>query len=433
MKNEEFDDAIRRKLDGIEPEFTGADIDKVLRYARGKASPIKWLRGNWLYLALPAAAMVGVTAWIVVNHGNKQPEIGGQNKVKTELQVPAPAATVATDENPGQKSASASPKTGNSHTGNITPLIQKPVTPKANNINTSLQVQIPSDNHSETHNNQVFKLSAPVTQKGTDNAIEEITQSTISPETQKLPEQEKILPDTTEHAEVLTATNNGKTGITSGQPVDTVSHDGKEVKSLKPLFLNEIRLTSSVPVSNQSFGMGLGAEFLAGQHAGLSIGLRYNHTYTETFFTKEALRKPRHDRMGPEFHKRFDGEDVFIDISVSNHIVQLPVSLSYNIPLNQGFKLHFAIGTDFDLHVRQSIDYTHLFDSSGMNRMHLDVTGKATPVNTMYLSAGFEKEWNRLMLQFSPFLSPHIKQVYYKPREIEYGINVSLKYSIWKK
>jgi hypothetical protein len=434
MKNEEFDDAVRRKLEGIEPAFTEADIEKVFRHARITPSPLRWLKGNWHFLAVSAAATVGVTTWLVLKNNDEKPVITDHNITKTEIRVKTGDTLNAKTEKNSLQSEIAIIYDSNVYVNNnntVNPIINKPPVKQKNSISTH---KISLNTTSKPQSNQAVTVSSPVSVSGTTEAIAEKNSKPGIFDQVKLTEQDNTLTDSTLITENKSLTGDEpSSGISSATGADTITQKGNEEKPAKRLFSPGVRITGSLPVSNQSFGIGLGTEILAGQHAGISVGIRYNHTFTETFFTKEALRQPKHDRMGPEFHKRFDGEDVFIDISVSNHIIQLPVSLSYYIPLNQDFKLNFVIGTDFDLHVKQSIDYTHLFDSAGMDRIHLDVIGNATPVNTLYLSAGFEKEWNRLALQFRPFISPHLKQVYYKPKEIEYGINLSLKYRFWGK
>ena len=66
MKPEEFDDAIRQKLESIHPTYSSSDIDKVFNHVRkSRRFPWKGASGSWLFYTFSAAAMVGITAWMV--------------------------------------------------------------------------------------------------------------------------------------------------------------------------------------------------------------------------------------------------------------------------------------------------------------------------------------------------------------------------------
>lgn len=433
MKNEEFDDAIRRKLEGIEPTYTGADIEKVWRYAaRGRPSPWRWLKGNWYFLALSAAAMVGVTTWVIVSSRIRF-NSGIPEKPITSVEIP-PQQNDTLPVSTETSMLSAETITDRQPVSSI-----KPVIPKQN-LSSRLTVQnMPGMKY------EALDVKPAETQNTPADIIPKVPEFATVSELSAAYNPVKVNTETAK-PDTLKIEFTDSTGVTLNKPEagrmkalslpyiapgDTSITGQDKTFKQNHLVFSAVRLKTGMPVSNQSIGAGFGVELLAGQHTGISFGLRYAHTYTETFFTEDILRGHRHDRMGPDFHRRFDGQDVFIDISVSNSIIQMPFSLSYYIPLNHGYKMNFAIGSDLDLSVKQSVNFTHLFDSAGMKRVHIDAGGSVSPINTMYLAAGIEKEWGRLLLQLSPFISPHLRQVYYKPKQIEYGLDVNLKYRLW--
>jgi len=86
MNNEDFDEAIRKKLEGLNQTYTESDIDKVYRHVKGKRRfPFKGSTGSWLLYSLSAAAFTVVTIW-TVSHFQEKGQFTIQNK-KTTKQV----------------------------------------------------------------------------------------------------------------------------------------------------------------------------------------------------------------------------------------------------------------------------------------------------------------------------------------------------------
>jgi hypothetical protein len=57
---------------------------------------------------------------------------------------------------------------------------------------------------------------------------------------------------------------------------------------------------------------------------------------------------------------------------------------------------------------------------------------KVMSFNNRVISAGMEKQWKLCGIQLQPFMAPRLKDVFYKPKELEFGVGVGVKYSFGK-
>ena len=66
MKTEDFDKALRDKLNSINHTYSNSDIDKVFRHVKkNRRFAWKGLKGSWIFYSLSAAAMVVISTTVL--------------------------------------------------------------------------------------------------------------------------------------------------------------------------------------------------------------------------------------------------------------------------------------------------------------------------------------------------------------------------------
>jgi hypothetical protein len=448
MKNEEFDDAVRKKLEGIGQSYSEADIDKVMHHlARQKPSILQWLKGKWYIPVISVAALVGVSLWML---GEQKPGIQVSNdKPQTEIVV-QPGLTEAPDTliesvEPGKEiSLSApsirivTPKTTEvqidaGHESN-------PSTPKQTDLSGNVEVVDVTDHENFKDLEATIQNEAPLTLQ-TSNLLPDPVQlgnsAIISVQSAQLPLSEKPVVSSPDIAGYEDANRNNvleEKEITKSNKEENIAlqknQETAKVKVGNSWALNSISLAAQTRAGSQSFGGGFTGEFLLGKHFGINTGIRYSMFYPEKFRDREDLNDHRHHRMHPGIEEHFSKDDKFTDIEIRNRIFQVPFGISYHIFLKKQLDLSFGLGTDIDFFVNQKVDLLFPKDSIEKEPKHFKADGKVVPFNNLVLSASIEKRWNRFAVQLSPFVSPALQEVFYRPRDLEYGIGLNIRYYI---
>lgn len=132
------------------------------------------------------------------------------------------------------------------------------------------------------------------------------------------------------------------------------------------------------------------------------------------------------------FEDHFRDKEHITDITIQSQLVQLPLAFNFYIPLKRDFAARMSLGTDLDIYLKQNSSFNHRLDSSRFEEHHFGTKGKVIPFNTMLFGVGIEKRWNHWVIGAQPFYNLHVKDVFYKPGESEFGISVSLLYSFGK-
>lgn len=115
---------------------------------------------------------------------------------------------------------------------------------------------------------------------------------------------------------------------------------------------------------------------------------------------------------------------LFTFVGVKQTIYQIPVTISYLIPLKKKFSLLFGLGTDLDIYATQHVRYKLRQEEKSID--------KKSPVlvfNNAVLSVGINKEWQHFSIQLSPFINPQLTRVSYKNPESYYGSRIRLFYT----
>ncbi len=496
MKNEEFDDAIRKKLESLNQTYTESDIDKVHHQVM-KLSRFPWKgsTGSWLLYSLSAAAFTTALIWSVSQfRSNKTVSFSADTLTKQSV-IPATEILKNTKDTfnlPAISPNPVSPAPENKQSGSIeknthsTP-VSNPNSKALTQTKTVTQNQLPRLAATTTSNAAVDKTPVAETIKtnspATDStivksAIQTTSQLTVnsvkpSPETVTV-EAEIASPDKNNRVQIIPAsevepepnvvnTQSDCTGkitiapqspavsqgeITGKSAVDNKTSPSKGILSADTLPAEKkgksqenpfsrvkgssIKVGTDFQLSGQSLTPGINAEFIIADHFGIQTGLKYR-IYRDEHFTDKADffgHKP-HD-FNHRIEDHFAGQDHVRDVTISNRILQVPLFFNYRLPLKRNYNLSFSLGTDLDVYLRQKLYYTIAPDTGGMHQDNFQAKGNVSLVNTFTFSAGVGKQWKSWLLEVQPYISPRFTEVFYKPKEIEFGVEIGIKYCFGK-
>lgn len=119
------------------------------------------------------------------------------------------------------------------------------------------------------------------------------------------------------------------------------------------------------------------------------------------------------------------------EISLKNNLLQVPVNFKYYVPVKSNYCIYFLFGTDLDIYTNQKLNYSEKSDTMIMlpRESNFTAKGKVSVVNNLVISAGIEKNWKSWYFHLQPYVSPKISEVFYRPKEVEFGVRFGIGYS----
>ena len=448
MKNEEFDDAVRQKLESINHTYNEGDIEKVFQHVRkNRRLTLKGFKGSWLFYSLAAAAMVAVTTLMISRFNENKFTVNQPVTINTNgntRTIPPKTTEDTLLSSKGNNSQATSPSQPDSKTSLLIVKSQSNTNIKAVSKPGPLTSE-PTQAHfvnkqtvpSNSQQNTTTIVKADLAEKE-ENPVKAAAGNHTTPDLVTITEiktnnEVNVSPDI--EKAVVPASQNVNSSIETKPTVPVSSDSAKtnipgEIKSPNKLFTGtKIGAAATFRFSGQRIGMGVAGELLFAKHFGLTTGLTYNFLKEEQFQDKQDLYGHKHDDFNHHIHDHLQDKEHVSNITIQSQLLQLPVSINYYIPLKQNFSVRMSLGTDLDIYLKQNLKYKDHVDSTHFNDRQLSAKGNVVVFNNLFFGIGVEKRWNHLVLNIQPYFSQGLKQVYYKPKETEFGVGVSLKYS----
>lgn len=471
MKTENFDDAIRNKLDSIKETYTDEDIDKVHGFVNRNRDH-NGGRRRYAYLAAASIAgllITGLFAWNLVQH-QQYKELAAENeRLKKEVKDKSQQTVVRTetitktdtvfvpkyvevkpDAHEKVLADKKSDKPG-------APLVSSNDTPAKNREkgstqdgagitskagSTSVDKTIADSNkNSPGKGNTGSSSHSNSNNTGNDNKS---VQKDLIPESNtaqtgkdqkdktQVPPGEELIADERKKVNDSTAAI-VKKDTTQVLVAAEDSSSGPEAPKAKKhqwnLGIKDVDFAAGITTefAPRQFGWGISADVKLNSRWSLSAGLRVQSLDNETYRDPMDFRY----RRGTEFRDWGHVPDTTMikNIGMHTRIIQLPVSVNYHIPLKNNWELFMGVGTDIDLYVRQHID----FDAHPINmpprRRVADTEPDPKTINNLVLMAGVQKDWKKLSFQLNPFVSPQLTPVTYKREDFYAGVRFRLLYN----
>ena len=454
MKTEDFDKALRDKLNSINHTYSNSDIDKVFRHVK-KNRRLTWkgLKGSWIFYSLSAAAMVVITTTVLykmpsgtsVKKHEVTNAVRNAGKVQDKIEVIKDSIVEkrnteahSTQINSGM-AAQPVPVTIVKHK----PFIQSDVAANRSTIR-GKESYNPENKKPKAHTEPGEMITVAAVTSTNNVPVEQISDPVKNDVSAEVARTEN---DITQAAEIPKAPPiqppalqaDMSKAVVALKTADAQKQDSANVQSemvQKPdsgiVDPKKIQVLPGISfnVSNQRIGTGLSMDVVFGKHIGISTGLTYNFLYEQHFPDRETMHgRPPHG-YNPHINDHFGDKNHVSDISIQNQLLQLPFLLNGRLPLKHNFTLGLSVGTELDLYLYQKVSYTHHLDSMRTDYPHFGSRGTVVPFNSLFFGVGASKQWNHLQLSIQPYYNQRIKDLFYKPGEAEFGIGIKLMYII---
>lgn len=191
----------------------------------------------------------------------------------------------------------------------------------------------------------------------------------------------------------------------------------------KSLFENmHYRYGISADFGNEQTAFGLTNELLLNPNWAIYGGLRYTYLKGNEYYTGNQYNLDTKLDFKNQFASAVNTQGDFLNITFQNNFIQMPLGFTYRYPLNNNFKLLFTLGTDLDLFGKAFVAYD--FSADGTKYQEGKSSSKiSNPIfNNGLLSVGLEKKYKNYVFQVQPYLSAQWKTSIYKRNDVLAGV-----------
>ena len=190
-------------------------------------------------------------------------------------------------------------------------------------------------------------------------------------------------------------------------------------------------------ISNGSTTYTANTSLLLGKFWSINVGLARAFIIGPQYFTEDIFKeKTKSDfkdwnKKGP-IQPPMAPPQAF-NISTSATLWQLPVSLTYRWPMNDGFAFLLSGGTNFNLSACQSFSFYTRERNGELTQKRGDFVLKPTLSNDLIAAAGVEKQWRHLVVQAETYIAPYLQKPSYLTENRNLGIRFKVMYQFGKK
>ncbi|MCR9065510.1 MAG: hypothetical protein NXI00_16180 [Cytophagales bacterium] len=184
----------------------------------------------------------------------------------------------------------------------------------------------------------------------------------------------------------------------------------------------------NLDVANEQLAGGFTNELILSKNFGISAGFRLSNLKGNDYHTDgEYLMQ-----TGLDFRAIYGSfvhpEKDIVDIIFDNYFLQIPLNLSYRFPLRNQWTILLLLGTDLDIAGREYVKFEYQNDEGvfeeGINKANI-----SNPIfNNGLISAGIEKKIGKYVFQLLPYASAQWKTSIYKRDDILAGINLKMMF-----
>lgn len=214
-----------------------------------------------------------------------------------------------------------------------------------------------------------------------------------------------------------------KINFITKMPVDALAQRKHITIKLPSISLANLkyRVGVSFDVGNEQIGGSLLSDVLLSKHWSMNTGLRFLNITGKGYYTAEQYlfdtKQDFRQLYAPYVLVNYD----IINLEFQNYLLQIPIGITYRYPLRNDFTLLFSATTDLNLYARQYINFDYKEDNSKFEQGTYKSTLSKSLLNNLELSAGLEKKYNRMIFQIHPYISTQSKETAYKKEEFVFG------------
>ena len=430
MKIENFDDAIKKKLENIDSSYNESDIQRVHDYVTRNSTLLHGRNLKRSAILIGSSMIIAaLIIWNVILVDQNKELHHTINGLHAELSTINKKQTVL---NTSNISHQGSVITANNYIHretvhyNAAPVALEnnviAIKQRGNNVpekNSERNTTITADNNTPvtTQVNQaktVVEAQAIKTDVATtinENITKNINKDTVIPE-------KKVVENTnTKTSDVVVNNNNSK----------------DEGQQTLPVFHN-IHYNAGINLiaGKSQIGGGLSGEALLKDRWGLCVGFNVLGIINEKYNDDADFVNCKHTQFTATYNlHNNDSINRYFHIKINNILYQLPLAINYHLELRHKFSFILGAGTDLDIHVKQQVGYLHKLDTISKNGK---LGHKFSPdfFNDIVINAGIQKRWGLFLFQMCPYASYQVRQVIYKKEKLYYGLCFGIKYNFAK-
>lgn len=199
----------------------------------------------------------------------------------------------------------------------------------------------------------------------------------------------------------------------------------------------KFRMGAGLNISNGSTTYTANTSLLLGKFWSINVGVARAFIVGPQYYTEDIFKeKTKSDfkdwnKKGP-IQPPMAPPQAF-NISTSATLWQLPVSLTYRWPMNDGFAFLLSGGTNFNLSACQSFSFYTRERNGELTQKRGDFVLKPTLSNDLIAAAGVEKQWRHLVVQAETYIAPYLQKPSYLTENRNLGIRFKVMYQFGKK
>jgi hypothetical protein len=177
-------------------------------------------------------------------------------------------------------------------------------------------------------------------------------------------------------------------------------------------------------------GAGGGNEHLGGSVLGewrvsprwsVQAGLTYSWLFRERYDDDERFETRTQQDFRMLYAPNVPRPDEIHDIHQTYQLFQLPLTVAYHYSLGRDWSLRFGLGTALDLNVLNRVGFKYRENGPTSLLGLYEATEPTRLLNSLTVSAGIERQWKSWLFRASPFISPQLRPVSYKPDNLYWG------------
>jgi hypothetical protein len=176
-------------------------------------------------------------------------------------------------------------------------------------------------------------------------------------------------------------------------------------------------------------GANLIGEILVSKRWVLSTGVKFLSINNETYHDTKDFHSLKGQYFGSVYENQLIDTSNISNIGIRDFLIQIPITLNYQLPLKNNFALLMGIGTDLDLHAKQFVNFDHHDNPISVTIKNFETNIPVSVFNNLVISPGVQKRWGHYVLQIMPFISPQLKSVVYKKEDAYFGIKCNFLFT----
>lgn len=427
MKTDQFDDSIKKKLDGIQPTFQEEDWDKFQAFAQAHQVPY-WkvlVSKQAMYIAASITIVSLLFTTLTQYYAKKdlQQQLISVTETKDSLLVEKQmlAQQVKQQEQKNVELALALSTSQNQ---------EKQLKASVQRLNmekhSSTEADFSSGDWQVAHQGSLHKGQTAIGNterdsqgnlivKSADESEESIAKNLAIPDWRKLKSKTWKLDSADTKAQI------SKTNFTYYEPEDTTQGPQRMRFSLADAY---VRAGVGGVVSKAQLGVGAHVELFLDKRLSITAGIQYSQLAVQRYPNDDHFKMRNDFDFRVNFAPKIPFGSPIKNIEEQSTLVQVPIRIGYYLPLKSDFYLLGKVGTDLDISGTRRVDFDFRDKNIEQTVNNVNSSIETKLFNNYVVSLGMEKRFNNFSIQLTPTYIFEQKSVNYRK---DYGLGGELK------